>query len=314
MAVDIVFGFSQVTAELERQAKSVIPYHVTTGYLGDHRFALLQQPAEAMRQTLRRRGATRILAFSDENSHADERWQLGHVITRENYTFLLEKVLSEPWLGLLIKPKAPSTLRKRLGPVAQLLERAETTGRCVVFEGGALHGSAPPAAAALAADVMIHGHLCAATAGVEAALAGVPTLLLDREGWSVSPLYRLGVGQVVFTDWESLWKACLEHWRRPGRMPGFGDWSPMLEEFDPFRDGHAAERMGTYLQWLLEGFRTGLGRETVMADAAERYGALWGKDKVIPVNVGDEPVTRDEPPTVDACEESLGRLRHHVEV
>jgi len=58
----------------------------------------------------------------------------------------------------------------------------------------------------------------------------------------------------------------------------------MLDELDPFRDGRAAERMGTYISWLLEGFRAGFDRETVMADAAERYGARWGKDKVTSIN------------------------------
>jgi hypothetical protein len=125
----------------------------------------------------------------------------------------------------------------------------------------------------------------AATAGMEAALAGVPSLLLDREGFTVSPLYRLGVGSVVFQDWEGLWKACQQHWSTPEGIPGFGDWSSMLEELDPFRDGRAAERMGTYIQWLLQGFQAGLGRETVMADAAERYCNLWGSDKITQVNV-----------------------------
>lgn len=280
-----MFGFSAVSADMERRAGSRIPYYVVTGYLGDHRFAALRAEAQHVRQQLHQRGVKHILAYSDENSHADERWSFGHGMTRENYAFLLERVLEEPWLAVLMKPKIPSTLRQRLGPVAELLERAEATGRCLVYEGGALHGSCPPAAAALAADVMVHGHLCAATAGVEAALAGVPTLMLDREGWSVSPLYRLGVGRVVFTEWPALWKACREHWERPGGVPGFGDWSPMLQELDPFRDGRAAERMGTYLQWLLEGFREGLDRDTVMANAAERYTALWGKDKVTHVNV-----------------------------
>ena len=277
---DIVFGFSQSTAEIERQSGSVIPYHVTTGYLGDHRFPLLREQAQQTRNALKRRGAARFISFSDENSHEDERWTMGHRITRENYAFLLGKVLEESWLGLLIKPKVPSTLRKRLGPVAQLLQRAEETGRCFVYGTGTFHGSYPPAAAAMAADVHIHGHLCAGTAGLEAALAGVPTLLLDREGWSVSPLYRLGVGRVVFKEWPSLWKACLEQWNHPGGVPGFGDWFPFLDEMDPFRDGRAAERMGTYIQWLLEGFKAGLGRQTVLADAAERYAAVWGKDKV----------------------------------
>ena len=132
----------------------------------------------------------------------------------------------------------------------------------------------------------------AATAGLEAALAGVPTLLLDQEAWPQNPLYRLGIDQVVFNDWDRLWEACLQYWSRPGEIPGFGDWSSMLDELDPFRDGLAAERMGTYLHWLLEGFNAGLDRETTMADAAERYCVLWGKDKITQVNM--------EVPTVSA--------------
>ncbi len=297
ITADVVFGFSQGAAELERRSGSIIPYHVTTGYLGDHRFPLLRQQAQAMRDRLQQKGATHLLTFSDENSHDEKRWMSGHVIMRESYAFLLDKVLTEPWFGLLIKPKVPLTLRRRLGPVLELLQRAEASGRCVVYEEGVLHGSFPPAAAALASDVMIHGHLCAATAGLEGALAGVPTLLMDREGWAVSPLYRLGVGRVVFTCWPDLWKACLEHWRSPGGVPGFGDWSPMLDELDPFRDGRAAERMGTYLQWLLEGFKAGLSRETVLADAAERYGVIWGKDKIRSVNL--QPGSASAP-TADA--------------
>ena len=289
IAADIVFGFSRSGVEIERLSRSVIPYYVVTGYLGDHRFPLLRAAATAVRQQLERQGAKRVLAYTDENSVDDARWHSGHEFMRESYAFLIEKVLAHPWLGLVIKPKVPSTLRRRLGPVARLLEAAEATGRCLVFEAGTMHGSFPPAIAALSADVMIHGHLCAATAGMEGALAGVPTLLMDREGWSVSPLYRLGIGRVVFLDWPALWATCVEHWMRPQGVPGFGDWSPMLDELDPFRDRRAAERMGTYLGWLLDGFRSGRKREHVLAEAAERYTALWGQDKIACVNV---PVRR----------------------
>jgi len=284
VAADIVFSYSSKVADVNRLCGSSIRYHVVTGYLGDHRFSLLRENAPALRNTLRRSGATRILAFFDENSHDDERWLLGHTITRENYAFLLNKVLEHPWLGLLIKPKAPATLRRRLGPVSELLRQAQATGRCYMYEAGALQGSDTPAAAALASDLAIHGHLCGATAGLEAALTGVPTLLMDREGWSVSPLYQLGIGRVVFTDWQELWKALIEHWASPTGIPGFGDWSPMLDELDPFRDGRAAERMGIYIKWLVEGFKAGLDRYTVMADAAERYCGMWGKDKVTEIN------------------------------
>jgi len=47
--------------------------------------------------------------------------------------------------------------------------------------------------------------------------------------------------------------------------------------------------MGTYIHWMLQGFVNGLDRETVMADAAERYCAEWGSDKV------SEPLTKVAP-------------------
>ncbi|MFH1429249.1 MAG: hypothetical protein ABIH39_05845 [Candidatus Margulisiibacteriota bacterium] len=283
-AVDVMFGFSAEGAELEKQSGSIIPYHVTAGYIGDHRYPLVKQTAAELRRSLREHGAKRIIAFFDENSGNDSRWHTGHEFMRVNYRFLLEKAINDPEIGLIFKPKQPATLRGRLGPVALLLEQVEKTGRCFVFEGGLLSGAYPPAAAALASDITIHGHLCAATAGVESALAGAPTLLLDREGWNISRLYRLGKDKVVFNNWADLWTALNENWNTESGIPGFGDWGDVLNDLDPFRDGRAAERIGEYLNWLLEGFKAGLPRETVMADAAERYGKIWGADKIIRIN------------------------------
>lgn len=273
---DVHFSYSPAQAALYRADGSRMRYHVATGFLGDHRFAALREPARLLRERLKRAGAERVIALYDEGSLDDARWHLGHERHRENYRFLLEKALSDGRLGLIVKPKGPKTLRRRLGALAPLLERAEATGRCFVFEGGTIQSSHCPAAAALAADLAVHGHLGAGTAALEAALAGTPTVMLDLEGWTLSPLYRLGVGRCVFTDWDSLWTAASEHWRRPGGVPGFGDWTPMLAELDPFRDGRAARRMGDYLAWLRDGLDAGLGRERAMSDAAERYAKAWG--------------------------------------
>ncbi|MBI2058267.1 MAG: hypothetical protein HYT87_00715 [Nitrospirae bacterium] len=282
---DLLFGFSSSRAKAEREVGSAFRYFFVTGYLGDHRFPLLRSQAAELREKLKTGGASRILAYFDEGSAEDGRWHaLGHERMRENYSFLLEKLLEEPTLGLVLKPKIPGTLRRRLGPVAEQLAEAEATGRCFVFEEGNPHGAYPPAAAALASDIAIHGHLWSGTAGCESALAGVPTLLLDREGWKESPLYELGPGRVVFQDWESLWLACQEHWRRPKGIPGFGHWTSLLDDLDPYRDGCAAERMGTCLRWLLEGFKAGLNRESAMEQAAEKYVKQWGADKVWHMN------------------------------
>lgn len=281
VSVDIEFGFSKATAVLERQNRSNILYHVTTGYFGDHRFPLLRAKAQAVRDLLLKNGADHILAYFDENTIDDPRWYLDHEFARDNYAFLLQKVMQDSGFGLVLKPKNPRSLLHRLGPIAKLLEDARATGRCYMFSEGVIQGSYPPSVAALAADISVHDGINAATAGMESALCGVPTLLMDQDGWSVSNLYELGKGKVVFNDWGSLWETYDNHRSSREGIVGFGDWSPILKDLDPFRDGRAAERIGTYLKWLLDGFKEGLSRETVMADAAEKYAHRWGEDKVV---------------------------------
>lgn len=281
---DVVFGFSEMGAHLGRDQESRIPYYVVTGYLGDYRFGLLKRGND-VRKHLKDHGAQKILVYFDEHASNHLPWNLSYNVTLRNHAYLLKQVLDNPWLGLILKPKVPSTLRSRLGPVSELLRRAEKTGRCFVFEDEDIHCSYPPAVACLGADTAIHGHFFAATAGIESALAGIPTLLLDSEGVIESPLHSLGEGRVIFKDIEPLWRSCVEHWSRPGGIPGFADWSGMLNELDPFRDGRAAERMENYLHWLIEGFKAKLPRETVLADAAQRYSDIWGKDKILSVNV-----------------------------
>lgn len=280
---DIVFSYSPANALVESSSGSEISYHVAVGYIGDHRFPLHRDRARSIRHSLAQHGAQFVAAFFDENSHDNEKLLLGHSVTRENYEFLLKKVLDNPWLGLVIKPKAPHTLSGRLGPVAELLNAAEATGRCTIIREGSVRSATPPSLAALASDVAVHGHLTAATAGLEAALAGIPTVLMDREGCSNSPLYRLDRGRVVFQEWSDLWGSLCEY--RNNHIEGFGDWGRLLDEFDPFRDGRAAERMGTYIQWLIQGLKADQDRETIMANAAERYAAIWGEDKITSVNV-----------------------------
>ncbi len=284
MAVDVFFGFSRLGAHLGKDTSSIIPYYVVTGYLGDYRFSILRKQANDIRHVLQSHGARKIFAYFDEESIiVDPRWHISCDVTQENYEFLLKKVIETPWLGLLLKPKVFNTLYQRLGPVSQLLDKAQETGRCYILKEGDHFTSNTPALAALAADVAI-GHLFSGTACLEAALAGRASLLLDREGCSQdSLLYKLG-DRVVFRNWDDLWKACLDHWNKVGTVPGLGDWSAMIEEMDPFRDGRAAERMATYLQWLMEGLKANLGTEVVLADAAERYTKIWGKDKVLSIN------------------------------
>jgi len=280
--IDVAFCFSQYSADLEKQTNSKSNYNVITGYPRDYSGQLLRKEAKELREKLLANGAKKIIFAIDENSIDDSRWHTGHELQRENYSYILQKVLEIPWLGAVFKPKIAKTLRKRLGHVADLLEKSEKTGRCFVYESsGRYSTNAPPILAGLSADICIHGHLSAGTAALECALEGLPTLLIDREGTPFSKLYDLPEGKVIFKDWPSAIEATLEHFNTPKGIVGFGDWSSIIDDLDPFRDGKAAYRMGSYLHWLIEGFENNLDREIIMANAAKRYKAQWREDKVI---------------------------------
>ncbi len=254
---------------------------VVTGYLGDHRFDLCRTTAAGIRAGLMKNGAECIIGFLDENTVDDPRWLFGHGVAQKDYEVLFNKLFKYPRLGLVIKPKSPATLRRRLGEVAELMDQAVATGRCYIALDGKVHGAYTPALAALASDIVVHQHASAVTAALESALAGVPTVLLNRENFGGNLAGQLKPGRLVFSDWDSLWDVLEFSALQKGQVPGLGDWSEILPALDPFRDGRAVERLGKYLAWLLEGYKDGMTKGALMMMAAEKYAQAWGRDKVV---------------------------------
>jgi len=279
---DISFCYSKFSHKIDKESGSKNKYTVITGYPRDYASRLVKKEAAKVRQQIIAHGAKKIIFAIDENSTDDSRWHTGHILQRENYSYILEKVLETPWLGVIFKPKNAKSLRYRLGSINDLLEKVKKTGRCYIYENTGRHTTKePPVLAALSSDLCIAGHIGGGTAALECALAGLPTLLIDREGCLESELYKLPEGKVIFKDWVSTIDAVVEHFNSPGGIDGFGDWSSIIDDLDPFRDGNASKRIGDYLNWIIQGFDEGLDRSTVMAEAAEKYRQQWGNDKVV---------------------------------
>jgi hypothetical protein len=275
---DISFRYSQWNANEDKGRGGNISYRVSVGFLRDYGIELLRKKALVLRGSLLEKGVTKIVTVFDQNSN-DE---YTHENQRENYRYILRVLLDTPWLGVILKPKKAATLKSRLGEeVVELLDKAVNTGRCYLYDSYSENQSDIPAVlAALSADVCIHAHLYAGSAALESAFMGIPTLLVDREGHPYSKLYELQVHKVIFKSWPDTIEALLEHFQSPDGIPGFGDWSSIIDEFDPFRDGKGAYRMGTFLQWLMKGFESGKDKNIAMVDAVEMYCKKWGYDKV----------------------------------
>ena len=279
---DIQFVLSPIFEDLWRTVEAPVNGYVSTGYIYDGAIRMIRSlnRSKEGRKQLHDNGASFILCFFDESSVS--RWDIfasDEDATRD-YEYLLQWLLSDPTLGIVFKPKKSRNLFQRIASVSGLIEEARQTGRCKLLTSDNLVGNIYPAEAALMADVCI-GKLAASTAALEARLAGCPTVLVDVEGFRNHPFYGWGRGRVVFEEWESLRVAVERYRSRPAAYPEFGDWSPALNDLDPFQDGQASMRMGLYLSWVYEALKEGASKQDALALASKQFAERWDKQQVV---------------------------------
>ena len=280
---DILFSYSDHCASIDKKIGSRFKFNIISGHPKDYSIKASEEKSLQIRSYLESNGAENIVCVLDENSLDDPRWHTGHELQRENYIYMLENLLERQNFGVIFKPKRMIDLRKRLGDdISSLLDKAIETGRCYLFDETKGHTTlATPVAASLASDVCIHGHLCAGSAALESAIAGIPTILINREDSKASILAQLPKNSVVFANWNDATDSINGYFSSAKKNPEFGDWSSIINDLDPFRDGLGAQRIGNFLESLFQGFDEGLRKEDVMARAVEIYANKWGSDKII---------------------------------
>jgi hypothetical protein len=228
---------------------------VDVGYPFDYTFARLRKRTDLHRQELERHGAQFVLAYFDESVQV-HRWGLISVKDQERELGrLLDLLMSDPSLGLVLKPqflRNAGGTGTRIPRLAKRIEAARRTGRLLELSHGVNRNSVFPAEAALTADLAI-GHVVGATASLEAALAGCRSVLLNPYGFAGANDALYARADIVYRTLDDALAAVDRHRRGEPGAVRLGDWSAILPAFDPFRDGRAAERTREFIQRLLEG-------------------------------------------------------------
>ncbi|MBT5716263.1 MAG: hypothetical protein HOI70_05070 [Opitutae bacterium] len=217
---------------------------------------------------LRKKGAKLILSFFD-NSFPPFNF----------YRSFFKWLLEDPYCGLLIKSKGEVWSWIKADGLDGLLEQALKTGRICI-----LPSNASPADAAIVSDFSV-GYL-SYSAIITSAVNGARVLYLENHEInepqkSYCTLHSLGPDRCVFYDFDSMKRAVQEYISNPQSNPKLGDVTPVLDDFDPFRDGKAGERIGEYISWYLRGLDKGVSRDDALNLATQKYAEKWGSDKVI---------------------------------
>lgn len=280
---DVIFSFSQFSANLDKKIDSSFTYNIVTGFPKSFISEKVKLKANEVRNKILASGAKNIVCVLDENSVDDERWHTGHPVQRENYYFIIEQLLKDKNLGVVFKPKRSIDLRERMGDeISGLIDKSIETGRCHIFEESARYTTAAaPSVAILSSDLCIHSHLSSGTGALESALLKIPTILIDREGCPKSKFYELKEGKVIFKDWQSAIMGFNNFFKDKKKDLEFGNFSDFLDIIEPFQDEQGGKRIGDFLSSLIEGFDLGLSRNDTMARAVDIYSKAWGEDKVI---------------------------------
>lgn len=244
---------------------------IQTGYIFDYTFNNLKDKSKSLKDALRKHSVSYIIGVFDEF--------IGGCFAAPQlkcYKAILAYAQGHPDIGILIKPKREANERQLRSSVetAELIADLEKQGRIMILDNRKY-----PAEVGQASDIVI-GLTPDSTAGLECALAGIPMVVYDIYSMKFHPYYEWGYNKVIFDDIQHLLELLNANKEKPGSIPKFADWSTVLDTVDPFRDGLANQRIGTYIKTLLSKFDEGSSKEEAINAANRVYADRFGLDKV----------------------------------
>ncbi len=220
------------------------------GYLYDTSFEYVRRRARGHRRRLAKAGAQFVICYFDESVQWDKYGLISDKDHCAQILTLLRLVLDDPSIGVVVKTQFQHNSPQNFEEITTARAAAKATGRYIELVHGTHRNIIFPAEAALSADMAI-GHSVGATAGLEAALAGVRCILLNPYGMRDDNTTLYEQADVVYPSMATALEAIRDFRSGVPDSDGIGDWSPIIGQYDPFRDGRAGHRMRELLERLV---------------------------------------------------------------
>lgn len=223
---------------------------VDMGYLYDTSFDCVRQRASEHTRRLADAGAQFVICYFDESVQTDKYGLISEEDLCTEISTLLRLVLSDPSIGLVVKTQFQRNSPQNFDEIASVRAAAKATGRYIELKRGNLRNIIFPAEAALSADIAI-GHAVGATAPLEAALTGVRSIILNPYGIRSGNDVLYAQANIVYPSMIDALEAIRNFRAGAPEHAGLGDWSPIIDQFDPFQDGNAGHRFRNLLDQVV---------------------------------------------------------------
>jgi len=220
---------------------------VDIGYPYDTSFNLVRPRAQQSRSELQAAGAKFIICYFDENPTISKYGNVSIDDNNNELLALMRLVLDDPEMGLVIKTKLRSYSPQYIPELSEVWKSVQATGRLAELIYGPRRNIIFPAEAALTSDMTI-GHACGTTAVLEGVLAGTRGILINPYGAILANHDLYAEADIIYSTMDAALEAIRALKAGNPERQGLGDWSSLLDQIDPFRDGQAGRRMREVLK------------------------------------------------------------------
>lgn len=211
VSTDILLSFNDNFEEIERKAGSIHKINLPAGYpkiLSNNS----EKKINEIKQYFLEKKVEKIILFLDQGNTNDEKYDLGSTESCKGYKTMFDIVIQFPNVGLIIKPKKPKYILDKIKKIGNYQE-AISSERIYIeqdyTENNAKNLKMPPHLPAMISDLVIHDHLVAATAGIDAYLSCKRVIYFDHykfQKFSIFDKFR-NKENIIFNDWEILKKS-----------------------------------------------------------------------------------------------------------
>ena len=227
---------------------------INIGYIYDTSFEYIRPRVLEHKRRLQEAGSQFIICYFDENLQLDKYGLISIESHCTEIMALLRLVCNDPTIGVIIKTQFQMNSPQKFDRISLARSAAKETGRYIELQHGATRNIVFPAEAALSADIAI-GHAFGATAALEAALIGRRCIMLNPYGFESDNDSFYTQADIIYPSIDAALKAIEGFRRGVAEHARLGDWTPIIDRFDPFRDGCASKRMRDL---LIQVFESGL--------------------------------------------------------
>jgi len=247
---------------------------VISGYCYDYIFKDHVEECNRTKKRFNDHGAKLIIALYDNAFGIHTHFSKN--MMDSFYKGFLEWVLTDEEVVLMIKPKKTWFLEKNLPDIKKLLDKTQATGRCIIYPHSQGHF---PSNIAMAADFAVGVGISSAL--IEAVLSGTRGLFCDLTCNKSHYFFQVGYNKVDIHNIDYLIELLKKYKSGDENLEYLGDFSSWLDFIDPFHDGMANKRIGSYLDVLLRGFKHGLNKDVIIKNSNSTYEKIWGTDRIV---------------------------------